>query len=504
MVATGGDSYDVIVIGAGLGGLSAAAALAKAGRSVALVERQDGPGGNARTFSRGAYTFDPAIHVTAHGFEIEFLEGYLEELGVRGQLDLLTMDTLYGVDVCGTRFTLPVGGVEPIIEYLGDQFPHDRDGIAQYVGTCAQATRESQAPPPRVALKDLEAVMAALPTLFQYRTRTLQSAIEEFVSDPEARSVLGAQWPYMGLPPSRLSFMAGTGVWMALMDPGPVYVAGSFQRLADALAGVVTDHGGDCMYGIDAEQIVLRDGRAAGVRLADGRELRAEYVISNADAELTFEKLVGEEHIPERFLRRLRRMRPSVSAFLLYSATTLPLHEMGLDAEIFVYDHWDHDVTWNEVLAARPGGMWLSLPSLHDRSLAPPDEHLVIFTSLMPYDAGRPWPELKAEMTERMIARVEELLPGYREALTFVDAATPETFRDYTLAQHGAAYGWENAPDQTLPKRLPQQSPIDGLLLAGHWTNPGTGSVRCLLSGLTAAAIVAGHHDPIEFLGTLA
>ena len=75
------DSYDVVVVGAGLGGLSAAAALAKAGRRVALVERQGGPGGNARAFSRGAYTFDPAIHVTAHGFEIEFLDGYLEAVG---------------------------------------------------------------------------------------------------------------------------------------------------------------------------------------------------------------------------------------------------------------------------------------------------------------------------------------------------------------------------------------------------------------------------------------
>ena len=84
-------------------------------------------------------------------------------------------------------------------------------------------------------------MVAALPMLFKYRSSTLQSAIDEYVTDPAAQSVLGAQWPYMGLPPSQLSFMAGTGVWMALMDPGPVYVKGSFQRLADALAAVVID-----------------------------------------------------------------------------------------------------------------------------------------------------------------------------------------------------------------------------------------------------------------------
>jgi prolycopene isomerase len=497
-----GDTYDAVVIGAGLGGLSAAATLAKSGQSVALVERQEGPGGNARAFQRDGYTFDPAIHVTAHGFEIPFLEGYLRALGIDTQLELLTMDSLYSVDICGKRLTLPVG-VDAVIEYLAEQFPSSRDGIAGYIRTCAQATRESQAPPPRVALKDLEDVMAALPTLFKYRTSTLQAAIAEFIDDPQAQSVLGAQWPYMGLPPSQLSFMAGTGVWMALMDPGPVYVAGSFQRLADALAGVVRERGGECSYGVAVERILLQDGRVGGVRLEDGRELRAPVVISNADARLTFEALVGAENVPERFMRRLNRMRPSISAFLLYSASTLPVHEMDLGAEVFVYDHWDHDETWTDIESGRLGGMWASIPSLHDSSLAPEGEHVVIFTSLMPYDIGRPWDEVKPEMTEQMIDRVEQLLPGYRDSLTFVDSATPQTFHDYTLAQEGAIYGWQNSPNQTLPKRLPPETPVPGLLLAGHWTNPGTGSVRCLLSGLQAAAIVQGHDDPLALLGVL-
>ncbi|HUJ64679.1 MAG TPA: FAD-dependent oxidoreductase, partial [Acidimicrobiales bacterium] len=323
------DTYDVVVVGAGLGGLSAAASLARAGKRVLLAERQDGPGGNARAFRRGDYTFDPAIHVTAHGFEIEFLDGYLNALGVAADVELITMESLYSVEICGSRFTLPVG-VEAVIDYLAGRFPADRDGVAAYIRTCAQVTRESQAPPPRVALKDLEAAMAALPMLFKYRSSTLQAAIDEFIRDPAANCVLGAQWPYMGLPPSQLSFMAGTGVWMALMEPGPVYVRGSFQKLADALAAVVVEHGGTSLYGTPVSKIMLHDGQVTGVGLQDGREVRAPVVVSNADARLTFESLVGVEHLPERFIRRLGRMRQSVSAFLLYSACTLPLHEMDL------------------------------------------------------------------------------------------------------------------------------------------------------------------------------
>jgi phytoene desaturase len=497
------DSYDAVVIGAGLGGLSAAAALAKAGKRVFVAERQDGPGGNAHAFARGEYTFDPAIHVTAQGFDVEFLGIYLDALGVASSLDLIVLPDLYAVDVDGERFTLPTG-IDGVIEYLAEQFPKDADGIAAYIQTCAQVTRESQAPPPRVALKDLEAVMAALPTLFKYRTSTLGSVIDEFVSDERARTVLGAQWPYMGLPPSRLSFMVGTGVWMALMAPGPVYVRGGFQKLADALAGVVQDSEGTIVYGTAVSRIDVEGGRAVGVTLDGGRQVRAPVVVSNADARVTFEQLVGADHLSDRFMRRLGRMRPSISAFMLYSACALPLEEMGLSGEVFAYEHWDHDRTWSDISAGKLGGTWLSIPTLHDHSLAPAGEHLVIFTSLMPYDIGEPWPEAKARLTEEMVARVESLIPGYRESITFLDSATPETFHDYTLAQDGAIYGWENTPNQSLPKRLPQQSPIEGLLLAGHWANPGTGSVRCLLSGLSAAAMVAGYQDPIEFLGTVA
>ena len=497
-----GERYDVVVIGAGLGGLSAAACLAKAGKSVLLVERQDGPGGNAHAFKRGGYVFDPAIHVTAHGYNIEFLDVYLGALGIADRLDLMLMDELYSIVVDGERYTLPVGE-EAVVEYIAGLFPAEADGIARYIETAAQFTRESQAPPPRVALKDLAAVMEALPMLFKYRTSTLGAAIAEFVSDPRAASLLGAQWPYMGLPPSKLSFIAGTGVWMAFMERGPVYVRGSFQKLADALAEAVLESGGEILYDSEVTEIAVRDGRVAGVAIDDERRVDAERVVSNADAAITFERLVGEDHVPDRFLRRLRRMRPSISAFLLYSASTLPVHELGLASEVFMYDHWDHDATWEDVEAGGLGGMWLSIPTLHDRSLAPDGEHLVMFTSLTPYDIGEPWEQARTRFAEQAIDKVEAVLPGYRDSIKFVDTATPETFERYTLAQKGAIYGWDNAPNQVQPKRLPFETPIEGLYLAGHWTDPGTGSVRCLLSGLRAAATIEGQQDPIAFLDVL-
>jgi len=513
MAAPVGDTFDVVVIGAGLGGLSAGACLAKAGRRVLVVEREEGPGGNARAFRRGPCTFDPAIHVTAQGFNVEFLDLYLAALGIGEQVGLLRAEDCFGVDIGGERFRLPVG-LDALTTYLAEQFPREADGVTRFVETCAQATRESQAPPPRVGLGDLDAVKAALPMLFKYRRATLADVLNEHIQDPRAKAVCGAQWPYLGLPPSRLSFMAYAGAWMALVEPGPLYVRGSFQSLADALARCIEDNGGEILPATTVTRIDLADGgeaggpaaggRVAGVELDGADHVAAEVVVSNADARQTFEHLLPADALPERFMRRLAKMRPSVSAFVLFSAATIDPAAHGLSHEHFVYPDGGYDAAFDGVSKGALGGTWFSVPSMHDPALAPAGEHVIVFSSLMAYDIGESWEQAKPRYTELMLAAAERSLPGYRDALTFSDCATPETFRRYTLAAQGAAYGWENTPDQTVPKRLDFRTPIEGLFLAGHWTHPGTGSIRCLLSGAQTAAAIEGRDNPVELLASLA
>jgi phytoene desaturase len=502
MGSPSGDRYDVVVIGAGLGGLSAGACLARAGRRVLVIERQDGPGGNARAFRRDPYTFDPAIHVTAQGFNIAFLDFYLGALGIGERVELLHAHECFGVDIGDERYRLPVG-LEALKNYLAEQFPHEADGVTSFVETCAQTTRESQAPPPRVGLGDLDAVKAQLPMLFKYRRATLTDVLDEHIKDPRAKAVCGAQWPYLGLPPGRLSFMAYAGAWMALVEPGPLYVRGSFQSLADALAACIEDNGGELVLANAATAIELADGRVAGVVLDGGEHVAADVVVSNADARQTFGQLLPVDVLPERFSRRLAKMRPSVSAFVLYSAAKLDPAAQGLAHEHFVYPSGDYDAIFDGVLDGALGGTWFSLPSVHDSSLAPAGEHVIIFSSLMAYDIGEPWEGAKPRYTELMLKAAERALPGYRDAITFADSASPATFQRYTLAADGAVYGWENAPDQTVPKRLDYHTPIEGLFLTGHWTHPGTGSIRCLLSGAQTAAAVAGLENPVELLSSL-
>jgi phytoene desaturase len=499
-----GESYDAVVIGAGLGGLSAGACLGKAGKKVLILERQEGHGGNARAFRRGEYLFDPAIHVTGQGYNVPFTDFYLQSLGVKDRVEFAVAEDFAGIHYDDHSMLVPTG-MDAITQFFCERFPDDADGIREFFDVCIKATVESQAPPPRVGVQDLQALMEALPTLFRYRTHTVDKVFDEMVQGAAARSALAAWWPYLGLPPSKLSFMAYSGMFTALGDYGPLYPKGGFQTIADAVAAAVESTGGEIECSTLVTDIVIdANGVATGVVTEDGRTISAPVVISNADARLTFEELVGTEHLPERFARRLGRMRPSLSAYVLFSATTVDPREHGLAHEGFVYHHADHDETYAEIEAGGAGGSWYSVPTMLDPDLAPEGEHIVVFTSLTKYDADTDWAGAKARFEETAIGELDRLMPGYRESLKFTESATPQTLRDYSLAYEGACYGWDNAPDQVIPKRLDNKSPVPGLFLAGHWSLPGSGSLRALFSGIITASIVIDASDPIEMLASFA
>ncbi len=486
-----------------MGGLSAAAWLGCAGKRVLVVERHDRLGGYAHGFERGQYRFDVAVHMTSGCEPIAFGEGamihhLLTLIGVRDRCTFIPLDPFYTAVYPDVRFAAPVG-VQPFIDAHARLFPADEAGLRELVRLCVRVNREVKALPSDATPEDVVQRIDRFPLLAEYGGLTLADVMDRFLEDDRLKALFASLWAYQGLPPSRLAFVRWTPMLISYLHSGVFYCEGGFQNLANAVGEGIELGGGVVLVETEVTRILVDEGKVAGVELDGTDEVRAPVVISNADARETFEHLVGAESLPDDLLADLRRMRPSLSAVLMYLATDLGFSELESGGhELFLFESWDHDETYESMLAGRPTHIAVTIPSLVDPTVAPRGEHVVTLMTLVPYGEYR-----KEDVQRLLLSQAERLLPGLSDHITFVVGASPTTLEKFTLNHVGAIYGWEPSPDQAATHRLRHVTPIEGLFLSGHWTQPGGGIMPVIVSGAQTAQLVLGLPDVGTLMTTL-
>lgn len=489
------DAYDAVVVGSGLGGLTTAALLARAGSRVLVVERHDRPGGYAHAFRRSGCRFDSAVHLTSGCEATPFENGgilheLLEGLGVRDRCDFARVEPVYRLEWPGLQLEAP-SDLDAFVEAHVEVFPAEGKRIRGFIEDCLAIRGEASRAEEAVGVGPI-ARPELFPLLLRYRRATLAQVLEDRVEDAAARAALAALWPYLGLPPSRVSFLYFATMLTSYIAEGAYYCRGTFQNLADAMATAVERHGGELLLRSLVRRIVVEDGKVAGVVLEHGQRVRAPLVVSNADAQQTIEELVGTEHFPVRFRRRLGNASRSISAFVVYAATSMDLREAELAHETFFYPGPDHESSYASGLGGTPSWYSLTAPTLVDPSLAPAGQHLMVLTALVAARQQSRWSDIKGQRMEELLSRAERRLPGLRSSLLFAEPATPRTMERYTRNAGGAIYGFDVSPSQVGPGRLDNRTPLPGLYLAGHWTRPGGGVTGVIRSGLRTARLVLG------------
>ncbi len=491
------DAYDVIVIGSGMGGLSAAVGLASRGLDVLVVEAHYRAGGLAHSFVRhkrlagqdraSAFEFDSAVHLTPGGGRGEGLHKLLTDWGVADRVEFLPVQPMYRTVSPGLE-TMISSGKEAFIESHACHFPHEREGIAAFVEVMDKIAAEirilSSLDIPKSQM--MRMMVKNCPTVLRYSTRPLQQVLDAHIVDPVAKSVLSTLWTYLGLPPSRCSAVAFAVMLMSFVHENAYYVRGTFQNLANAFVAALEKFGGELVMPRRVRRILLDEtGRTCGVELdGEGERIRARSIVSNADACQTFLDMVGREHLEEEFAESLVSRPLSISAFEVFLAVDTDLKSQGTMHETFFAPGHDPEEVYDNHAAGRIFGCGLSIPTIEDETVAPPGLHTVCITMFAPWD--RDWKQEKAALTEGLIDEAERVVPGLRRGLVFQDSGTPTTIQRYTGNRRGAIYGWDSSP-KSLATRLAMETPVPGLFLAGHWTRPGGGLYAVVTSGQIAA-----------------
>lgn len=487
--------YDAIVIGAGNGGLTAAAKLAKAGVNVLLLERHNVPGGSATSFCRGRFEFEVALHQLSGLGPPEKpgpLRGLLERLDVMDKLEFVEMDDLYQIQIKSEKYSMTLRpDVGELVSTLQQHFPHEKGAIRDYFDFLYLFFSEVIGV---YYLKDPEAGPEKYPNYFKYALSNARQVLDRFFRDELLKATLSPYWTYIGLPPSLMNFSDMAAMFFGFCEFKPYHLKGGSQALSNALADTVIQNGGTIRYNCGVSKILVRSGKVAGVKTDNGDEISTGFVVSNASKITTYIDLMDREHVPDNVLAELKQSSIAQAGFILYMGLDCEPSEAGFtESTNFIFGDTDMDASYERMKMLEVNdrdAMVLSCYDLRDPGFSPEGACQLALVTLK---YGKPWlnvpPEdyydTKYRCADQMLKVVEPLYPDIRKHIEELEVATPITCMRYLGHPQGSIYGFEHHIKDT-ENFVPNRSHIKGLYGAGGWVGL-CGFQPTLESGVTAA-----------------
>jgi phytoene dehydrogenase-like protein len=303
---------------------------------------------------------------------------------------------------------------------------------------------------------------------------------------------------YTDTPIEDMPAMAMLGMFSGLHYGGFYHFEGGSQSVTNALADVIEENGGVIKLSTMATKIIIEDNKAVAVKTSDGSRYNCSYVVSNANALDTYNKLIGSEHLPEDFMEMLNSKKPAGGLFFIYLGVNKDYTDKFNGTHVMsVSPHYIPPEGYGPQSNDTPETARYIIANFSaiDSTAAPPGKNVISIHFGLPesyaetsYEDESVYKQFKEEVAQAIIKRVETYLADLSDYIEVMEVATPRTMEHYTLNTNGTSGGWAATMDSD-DEKLSQQSPIDNLLLAGHWITGGSEEL-VMRSGLSAGKAI--------------
>jgi len=473
------ESFDVVVIGAGNGGLTASTTLARKGLKVLLLERHNIPGGCATSFCRGRFEFEVALHQLSGVGTVDNpgpLRMLFSQLGILDDLELVEAKDLFHVSGPGDfRLALKPDRAQVIASFQ-EKFPNEKEGIERFFNLSYEYAYQMLS---AFYFKDPDPSREKYPVLYHYAFKPAKEVLDELFSDPLLKCLISVYWGFLGLPPTRISFAYLAMLFFSYIEFKPFHIRGGSQALSNALINRFLSHGGTARFNCGVNKILLDKGRIEGVVTEQGERINSRYVVSNVSPVATYTRLLDPEFVPENVFHAMRGRTLSVSGLALFIGFDREPRDLGINGPMtFMLNHTDiTDKTLIDFYRLDLGNQFMALScyDVADPGFSPPG---TCQANVITYKYGDPWlripptqyHEVKFRVAESMLRRVEAAFPGVRGHIEEIEAATPLTHMRYLGHPNGAILGFEQYTKDSMFFQPGRSSPIPGLSFASGWT----------------------------------
>jgi len=502
--------YDVIIIGAGIGGLTAASLLAKDGLKVLVLERLDRVGGCCSNYDVNGFKPEVgAVFVIAHEFYYKLFE--LLDLRLEDYLDWSLIDPVYQIYLEDGRDVALPRDFDAMAQVVKEIAPGDLDGYYRYCKDLGKIHKAllgfMKHPMPEIrkvtkltSLAKLFASKEAIPGFIpsqKVALSNLEKLVSKYFKDPTLQLIFGWENMYAGLPAHRCLGMFSMITYMGHV--GYYYPKGGMISIPKAIARIAQDFGAELRLEAEVDSIIVKDGEAKGVKLADGEVLTARAVISNTHSRFTYFNLLRDAGLPGWVNRTVRRQPCSIPAPMFYVGLSERLDSVKAHMSLVAQKREKVDNVWTDfydrgLMYRAADGMYLVIdPSHGDPDLAPPGKQVLYTIYIGPYNLKYDnWDDIADDWAWECIDYLDKrCYPGLKQRVEWMDSVPPTELERRLNVAEGAFFGIEMSLPNLGPFRLNYRSLlIDRLYQAGQSTNPGVGVPGAMISGIAVASLL--------------